>query len=313
MTDRDYDVAVIGSYGVGLWITAPRMPAGGETVLGRGFEFGNGGKGSNQAIGVARLRGRCAILACVGDDRFGAEAMELWAREGVDASNVRVSTTAPTMAGFIILDETGENRIITDPGANSELTSQDVDAFVPILRRSRVMITQMEIPVFTLAAGLSAARAAGCRTIVNPAPASEIPRDVLALADVITPNQTEARILLGLPPDDPRPDADIAQLLIEAGVGAVAMTRGADGALLLTADQLRHVPAPSVKVVDTTGAGDGFNGAFALALARGQDLETAVHAGVVAGSCVVRRQGVVPALPTQTDIDGLLATCGLAR
>ena len=299
MKARTCDVAVVGSYGVGLWIRAPKMPARGETVLGSGFAMGHGGKGSNQAVGVARLGVPCALLACVGADRFGAEALDLWRGEGVDASWVVSRSEGPTMAGFIILDEHGDNRIITDPGANALLTPDDVATFAPVLAASRVLLTQLEIPVATVAAALRTARRSGVTTILNPAPARPLPPEILGVADILTPNQTEARLLAGLAPDDPRPDEDVAARLFELGVGTVILTLGERGALILNREGAAHCPGQRVDVVDTTGAGDGFNAALAAALAEGRPLWEAVEWATHAGALVVAAPGVVPALPAR--------------
>ncbi len=154
-------VAVVGSYGVGMWIQSPRFPARGETVLGSGFSSGHGGKGSNQAIGVARLRVRVVLLACIVDDAFCAQALELWRREGVDAMAVVTTSDAVTMVGFILLDPDGDNRIITDPGANGLLNPKDVEGFTAATNASNVLLTQMEIPVPTVAAVLDLGRRHG--------------------------------------------------------------------------------------------------------------------------------------------------------
>jgi ribokinase len=292
----------VGSYGVGLWITSPRMPAAGETVLGHDFMLGHGGKGSNQAVGITRLGQTCRFLARVGEDKFGREAMDMWRMEGLDTSAVKVSQAVPTMAGFILLSEDGENRIITDPGANAHLTPADVEAFDAAIAGSRVLLTQMEIPLETVAAALRAARRHGVTTILNPAPAQSVPADVLANVDVLTPNQGEARILLGLAPDDPTPDAEIARRLFGMGVGTLVLTLGARGAMILSADGAVEFPSPKVDVVDTTGAGDGFNAALAAGVAQGLDLPSAVSLGTRAGAFIVTRAGVLPALPTFSDL-----------
>ena len=299
-------VAVVGSYGVGLWIRTPHMPAAGETVLGSGFLFGHGGKGSNQAVGAARLGVRSELLTCVGEDAFGAGAQALWEDEGVHARAL-VRAERPTMAGFIILDELGENRIITDPGANSLLTPEDVEDFVAGLDRGGVLLTQLEIPVAAVGAALASGRARGLTTILNPAPAQSLPPALFEHVDVLTPNQSEARILLHLAPDDPIPDEDVGHQLLRLGAKTVVLTCGAAGALVFDDGSTTSCAALTVQVEDTTGAGDGFNAALAAALAAGAPLRGAVMQAVHAGALVVTVAGVIPALPTRAHLDASLS------
>lgn len=300
------NVYVVGSYGVAFWITGD-VPAAGETVLGTGFAFGNGGKGSNQAIGAARLGARCHLLAAVGTDKFGEDAVELWRAEGVNCSAVRRIDVVPTMAGIIILDAEGENRIITDPGANAHLSVADAIDFANSWTAPGVLLTQLEIPVETVAAALRLGREHGLTTILNPAPAQPLPRATFRDVDILTPNQSEARMLLGLAADDPRPDEAVVAELLELGVGCVVMTLGARGAAIAGRGGISFVPSYEVEVVDTTGAGDSFNGSLAAALAEGRPLDEAVRRATAAGAWAVTRKLVVPALPDRAQIDTLLS------
>ena len=303
-------VAVVGSYGVGMWIQSPRFPAKGETVLGSGFSSGHGGKGSNQAIGAARLGVRVVLLACVGDDAFGADALELWRREGVDATAVVTTSDAATMVGFILLDPDGDNRIVTDPGANSLLSPEHLEGFAVAAGAGHVLLTQMEIPVPTVAAALDLGRRHGVTTILNPAPATPLPRELLRRVDILTPNQTEARVLAGLAPDDPRPDRDVAALILGQGVRTVVLTLGDQGAMIVTDDGYEHCEGQPVAVVDTTGAGDGFNAALAAAVAEGRELRDAVERANHAGAHVVTKRGVVEALPQRAQLEAALQASG---
>lgn len=302
---RSEEVYVVGSYGVAFWIVG-EVPAPGETLLGSGFAFGNGGKGSNQAIGAARLGARCSLLAGVGADKFGLEALELWRVEGVDYSAVRQMAETPTMAGIIILDAAGENRIITDPGANARLTATDVETFAATWKSPGILLTQLEIPVETAARALAIGKARGLTTILNPAPGLPLPEEILADVDILTPNQSEARILLGLEADDRQADEEIAGRLRGLGVGHVVMTLGADGALIAGPDGMTKVTSYPVDVVDTTGAGDAFNGALAAGLASGLPLTEAVRRGTAAGALAVTKKLVVPALPDERQIFELM-------
>jgi ribokinase len=270
-------VAVVGSYGVGLTFAAERVPERGETVIGELFRTDHGGKGSNQAIGAARLGAEVSLLTAVGEDSFGDEAVSLWAREGVDAGAVLRAPLA-TMTAAILVERSGDNRIVVVPGALSALTPDHVDAFAEQIERSDVLLVQLEIPLETALRALDVARAARVRTVLNPAPAPSAPLRVAA--DYLTPNETEAGVLA---------DAE----------GTLVLTLGDRGARV--GDDL--VPAFPARVVDTTGAGDAFCGAFAVALAEGApDLE-ATRWGCAAGAHMVEHEGVVPGLPTRAELE----------
>jgi ribokinase len=299
-------VCVIGSFAVGLSLRAERWPAAGETVLGRDFDQGPGGKGSNQAVQVARLGGAVELVACVGRDVFGDSAFELYKAEGVGTTYLRRASQSNTGVGLIVLDPQGSNRIVLDPGANSLLGPGDVESARQALIESSVVMTQLEIPLDAAAAAVRVGRAVGARTLLNPAPARALERDVLEAVDVLTPNQTEARLLAGLAPEDPGSDADVARRLLDLGAGAVVMTRGPEGALVVDPGGMLAVPSHDVEVVDSTGAGDAFNGALAVALAEGDDLAAAASRAVAAGALACTKLGVIPSLPTRAELDAFL-------
>lgn len=276
-------VAVVGSYGVGLTFVSGRAPERGETVVGSDFRRDHGGKGSNQAIGAARLGVETSLLTAVGEDEFGDGAFELWRAEGVEIDLVQ-RVPLPTMTAAILVEAGGDNRIVIVPGALSALTPADVDSFAERIAAADVCLVQLEIPVETAHRALEVARASGVRTVLNPAPAppSPLADAMLALADYLTPNQTESAAL-GDPPTAP----------------TLVLTLGSDGARI--GDE--HVPAFPAAPVDTTGAGDAFNAAFAVALAeRRADLE-AVRWGCAAGAHMVEHEGVVPGLPTRAELE----------
>lgn len=298
-------IAVVGSYGVGLTFEVERAPRAGETVGASHFRIDHGGKGSNQAIGAARLGAEVSFLTAVGADVFGRRARELWDAEQVDARAV-VEVPLATMSGAILVEASGENRIVIAPGALDELRPQHVDAFAAQIAAADVCLVQLEIPAETAAHALAVARRSGTTTVLNPAPAPARPLagDVLRLVDHLTPNTSEARSLAGTDGDA----AEIAQRLRQAGAETVVLTVGADGALLAAGDTVERVPTvPTAHVVDTTGAGDAFNAAFAVALAEGRSAAAAVRWGCAAGAHMVEHAGVVPGLPTRSQLEGRLA------
>jgi ribokinase len=292
---------VVGSYVTGLTMRTRRLPVGGETVLADEFDHGPGGKGSNQAIQIARAGARARLLSAVGDDAFGQDALDLWAAEGVDATAVLRGGAHPTGAAMILLEADGENRIIVFPGANERLDADAVAALA--LDDATVMLTQLEIPGEAAGAAMRAGRAAGLTTILNPAPVRPLPDAVLADTDIITPNESEARVLTGRAPGAEVDELELCAQLRARGVGTVVMTLGARGALIAGDGPPVRVPAPAVTVVDTTGAGDAFAGTLAATLADGGTLPEGVQRAVVAGALACTKLGVVPSLATAAEID----------
>jgi ribokinase len=294
-------VAVVGSYATGLTLKVKRLPSPGETVLASGYRVDYGGKGSNQAVGCARLGAEVVFVARIGNDSFGEMALRLYREEKIDIAYMQATTNHPTGVGFILVEEgSGNNCIALDPGANDLLSAGDV-ARCDSLNTAAVVLTQLEIPVAAAEEALSRGRANGVITILNPAPVRPLPASVLQLVDVLTPNRTEANVLTGRSPESPTNPEEVARDLIRAGVKAVVMTLGENGALIVTATSSQHIPAASVAVVDTTGAGDSFNAGLATALASGESLESAVGFAVVTGGLSVTKDGVIPSLPTRAD------------
>jgi ribokinase len=274
-------VAVVGSYGVGLTVELDRVPDAGETTVGRTFRIDHGGKGSNQAIGAARLGAQVDFLTAVGDDAFGQAAVALWQKEGVRAE--AIIATAATMTAPILVEPNGENRIVVVPGALEHLSPAHVDSFSDRIAAADVCVVQLEIPVWTALYALEVAAAAGVRTILNPAPAP--PEPIVPRCDYVTPNETEVTAVR---------DCD----------ATLVLTLGDEGAEL----RGERIPALAADPVDTTGAGDAFTAAFAVALAEGVDEREAVRWGCAAGAHMVEHQGVVPGLPTRDQLERRLAS-----
>ena len=296
-------IAVVGSYATGLTLKVNRLPSRGETVLASGYRADYGGKGSNQAVGCARLGAEVAFVACIGNDNFGKMALQLYHEEGIETRFVRQTASHPTGVGFILVEaDSGHNCIALDPGANEMLSAADVSASAPVLEGSAVVLTQLEIPVEAAEAALAVGRSAGAATILNPAPVRPLPQSALHLVDVLTPNQTEANVLTGRAAADLGDPEQVARDLIQAGVKQVVMTLGEKGALIVTASSTRHVTAHAMRAVDTTGAGDAFNAGLATALAFGENLESAVQFAVVTGGLAVTKEGVIPSLPKREEV-----------
>jgi ribokinase len=305
-------ITVVGSYATGLTMKVERLPGRGETVLGTGYRVDHGGKGSNQAVGCARLGAKVTFVAKIGTDDFGKMALGLYRDEGIDVAHVSQTGAAPTGVGFILVDAaSGNNCIAIDPGANGLLNSGDLFQCEEAFNSSAVVLTQLEIPVEAAQAGLMRGRARGALTILNPAPVRPLPSSVLQIVDVLTPNETEAKVLLGRSPDAGIEPEAIARELIGKGVKQVVMTLGEKGALIVTPSLFTRVPAIRVSAVDTTGAGDAFNAGLAVALACGTSLEVAVQFAVVTGGLAVTREGVIPSLPRREEVLQFYGQCGL--
>jgi ribokinase len=305
--NRDGRIVVVGSFAAGLSMKTDRFPSAGETVLGSGYRADHGGKGSNQAVGCARLGAKVTFVARIGEDRFGKMALRLYKDEGVDTTWVKQTSGHPTGAGFILVKpNSGENCIALDPGANDSLTGDDVAASETALTSAQVVLTQLEIPACAAEAAMARGRARGAITILNPAPARPLAPAALANVDVLTPNEAEAKVLLGLEPAMPIDCSQLARDLLQRGPRNVVVTLGEQGALIATPTWQKRVPAINVPTVDTTGAGDAFNAGLAVALAHGADLQTAVNLAVITGGLAVTKDGVIPALPR---LGGVVAYC----
>lgn len=300
-------VAVVGSYNHGLSMAVEALPAPGETVLGGDFAEGVGGKGSNQAVGAARLGAATSFVGCIGEDRFGDAAVDLWADEEVDADDVRRTDATHTGVGFVIVDDSGENAISVAPGANSRLSAADVRDAAGTIRSADVLLCQLETELDPVIEAAAVATDAGTEVILNPAPARDLPASLLATVDVLTPNRGEACILAGHDPTADVPESSLLDSLSDLGVPGTALTLGADGVLVDDDGAREHVDPIDVDVVDTTGGGDAFNAGVAVARAEGQPLTEAVRFGTVCGGLACTAFEVVPALPDRAAVEAYLA------
>jgi ribokinase len=291
-----------------MTIRAPHFPVAGETLRGTDFDMGPGGKGSNQAVGVARLGAAGHLVAKIGRDVFAEIAVNLYQKEGVGTQFLYRTDSRPTGVGFITLNQSGENHIILDMGANELLAPADVDAAESLIARSRVVMTVLEIRQDTAARAMELGRRHGALTIMNPAPAEKLDPAIFSYVDVLTPNESELRILSGLLPNDPADTVELAQALRRQGVKNIVITRGSRGAVLVNAaGEVESIPGIPVETVDTTGAGDAFNSALAVGMAEGKSLSEAVHFAMYAGALACTRLGVIPSLPRRTEIEHFIA------
>lgn len=285
-------VIVVGSVNVDLVVTVEHLPGAGETVIGGTFQRHHGGKGGNQAVAAARLGARTTFVGAVGDDPFGTEARAALDAEGVDTTELRSIPGVPTGVALILVDANGENSIAVASGANGGVDAGlVVDALGRLaLRAGDVVLVGHEIPTGAASAALAAGRAAGATTILNPAPVGGLAAETVALADIVTPNEIELASLE------------------RAGVphATTLLSRGANGARLVTGTRGLDLPAPVVDAVDTVGAGDTLNGALAAGLAAGLDLESASRRAVVAASLAVTRAGAREGMPTAAELETAL-------
>jgi ribokinase len=296
MTGR---VIVVGSFNTDLVTFMARLPVPGETVHGHDFIVGPGGKGSNQAVAAARMGGAVTFIGRVGQDSFGQSGLQMWADEQIETGYVARDPERPTGVATIFVEDSGENVIVVALGANLALDAADIDRAAPALDAADVLLVQLEVAVETAHHALRAARERGVTTILNPAPAAALPPDMLALADYLTPNETELAALLDGANDPAR--------LLSRPDQTVILTQGAAGVSWVRSDGSGSLPIFPVEVRDTTGAGDAFNGALAVALAEGQDLEGALRFASAAAALCVTRAGAAASMPRRAEVDALLA------
>ncbi len=300
-------IAILGIFVADTSYRAARLPRMGETILGNGFALGPGGKGSNQAVAAARLGADVTFISKIGQDPFGDMAMEIWAEAGVKAEVQRIAESYTGAACIFLEEGTGDNAIIVSPGAAGTISAADIDAAGDVIRDATVFITQLEQPLPAAKRALEIAREAGAVTILNPAPAANLDDEFFTLSDYLTPNETEAEDLIGIKVGTVDEARQAAEALLDKGVGNVIVTLGEQGALLHTREISELCPAHSfAPVAETTGAGDAFNGAFAVALARGDTPLDAVKFGCVVAGLSVTRPGTAQSMPTLEEVEQAL-------
>ena len=307
MADNKW-VTIMGSFVADLTFRTPELPQWGQTIMGSLFRLGPGGKGSNQAVAAARLGAKVSFISKLGNDPFGDLARNTYKEEKIDTQFLVNTPELATGAASIVVHEgKGENAIVVVPGACFEITEAEVDRARPLIQQSAVFMTQLETRLPTVAYGLKVAHEAGIRTILNPAPAQELPESVYPLCDYITPNESETAMLTGMGVPDIVAADKAAEALLVKGVRNVVLTLGENGALVKNARITEHVKAfDAGPVVETTGAGDAFNGGFAVALAEGLDIVAATRFGCAVAGISVTRHGTAPSMPKRAEVDALL-------
>jgi ribokinase len=300
-------ILVIGSSNTDLTIRLERIPRPGETLLGGQFSTAAGGKGANQAVAAARAGGEVAFVARVGQDMFGEKALAGFAREGIDVGHVTRDADAPSGVALIFVARDGENSIAVAGGANARLAPGDVKKTESAFANADRVLMQLEIPLETAQAAAECASRGGVPVILNPAPATELPGELLRLVSILTPNETEAQMLTGIAVTDPESAARAAEVLLGRGVETVIITLGSHGAFVAGTFGRELVAGFQVEAVDTTAAGDVFNGALAVALAEGKPLIEAVRFANAAAAISVTRLGAQPSAPHRAEIEALMA------
>jgi ribokinase len=300
-------IAVVGSSNMDLVVKSERIPATGETILGGDFIMVPGGKGANQAVAAAKLGAQVFFIAKLGDDIFGSQSLNNFEKEGVNTRYVLQTKDAPSGVALIMVDDEGNNVIVVAPGANNNLTPEDVNEAESDIALSGALVAQLEVPIETIEFAAGLANKSNVPFILDPAPAQELSEQLLNMVDVLTPNETEAQILTGIEVKDRDSASAAAQKLLECGVTKVILTMGASGYLTVSDEGTEFVEARKVTAVDSTAAGDAFTGSLAVGLARGQSLsEAALFANNVAAVSVTK-MGAQPSMPTVQEVEAFIS------
>jgi ribokinase len=307
MTQDVPTVAVVGSSNMDLVVKSKRIPAVGETILGGDFIMAPGGKGANQAVAAAKLGAQVFFIAKLGNDIFGSQSLNNFKKEGVNTKYVLQTEEAPSGVALIMVDDDGNNLIVVAPGANQNLSPEDVKEAESDIASSGALVAQLEVPIETIEFAAGLANRSNVPFILDPAPAQKLSPQLLKMVDVLTPNETEAQILTGVEVKDQESAGAAAQKLLECGVKTVILTMGADGYLTVSNEGTEFVPARKVKAADSTAAGDAFTGSLAVGLAQGKTLsEAALFANNVAAISVTK-MGAQPSMPTLQEVESFIS------
>lgn len=298
------NILVVGSLNADLVVRTPRFPQPGETISGEDLQVIPGGKGANQAVAAARLGANVSILGRVGKDNFGDLLLDNLETNNVNAKHVQRDDVS-TGTAIIVVDDNGQNSIVLSAGANGKVSSSDVEH--ASFSDFSLLLLQLEIPTPTVLSATKLAKENGVRVILNPAPAKELPDELISLIDIIIPNETELSILTGIEVKDIPSAEKAAKRLLDRGAQNVIVTLGSNGVVTVTQKSTLHIPSFKVNVVDTTAAGDAFIGGFAIALLQNKSLNDAVRYGCVTGALATTKFGAQPSLPTKEEVENFIS------
>jgi ribokinase len=299
-------LVVVGSANIDMVVSTSRFPKAGETILGNKFTMYPGGKGANQAVCAAKLGGAVRFIGKMGNDIFRDRLFESMGNDGVVLEEVLIDEVHSTGIAVIMVDDVGRNEIVVISGSNMNLTPMDLESKSDVISSARVVLTQLEIPLETVVRTAEIAHAADALIILNPAPARELPNHLLSQIDYLTPNETEAEILTGVRVTSAETAGHAAGLLLDRGVKNVIVTLGEKGSLFVNHTCRTYYPARSVNPVDTTAAGDAFNGALALSIVRGMDIDDGVRYATSVAALSVTRMGAQSSMPTPEELQTFL-------
>ena len=299
-------IAVFGSINLDLVVRAARLPKPGETLSGHAFQTIPGGKGANQAVACARLGAKTIMVGRVGEDEFGGRLKNELGTAGVDHSNVKFDPTVSSGVAVIAVDDTAENMILVVPGANGKVNDEDLQRLESVLSQSEILLLQLEIPLQIVVAAAKLAKKMGVKVILDPAPAQPLPEEIYPVLDIITPNETEAETLVGIPVKTIEDASRAAQVLKSRGAQNVIIKMGSRGAFASLEEKEEFFASFPVEAVDTVAAGDAFNGALAVGLSEDNTIEEAIRWGLAGGAFSVTKEGAQPAMPDRNQLFAIL-------
>ncbi len=295
-------IVVVGSSNTDMVVKTNRFPNPGETVLGGDFFMNPGGKGANQAVAAARLGGNVVFICKIGDDLFGSQSSKLFKKEGIDISHILSDKEKPSGVALITVDSSAENAIVVAPGANGSLIPEDLVQMSDVIVSAKFVLVQLEIPINTVSYVAKLASENGVKVVVNPAPAHPLPEELYRHISIITPNEKEAEMLSGVPVNSLESAREAAKIIQAKGAEIVVVTIGSKGALILSGSDFTHIKAPLVDAVDTTAAGDVFNGALVVALSEGEDIISAVEFACKSSAISVTKLGAQASAPLRNEV-----------
>jgi ribokinase len=311
MTSKRANICVVGSSNIDLISKVPRLPVMGETMIGHSFHLGYGGKGANQAVMAAKLGAQVKMVTKLGRDVFGEGTLKNYREQGIDTTHVLFDETLSSGVAPIFVNDNAQNFIVIVPGANMALSPADVRAAGDVIVGADLLVCQLEIPIETTLEAFRVAKAGGVRTILNPAPAAALPDELLQLADICAPNETETELLTGLAVSTPGEAERAAHALLARGPKVVILTLGERGVLVVDQEAVTHVPAVRVDAVDPTGAGDAFIGSLAVFLGEGMTMAAAVQRANAVAALSVMKIGTQVSFPRRKEADAFLQARGI--